>query len=124
MKTLLNGRSNKAFTALFHAAPPENRRHPTRKATGTTASLYYNVFGERLDIVAIGGTPDIFQQPMHMLDLTFQQRLLYGFSLKASAKNLLNEQYVFAHTYKGNDFVHQEYGLGRVYSVGVTYNVD
>ncbi|MEX0821218.1 MAG: TonB-dependent receptor, partial [Rhodothermales bacterium] len=90
---------------------------------GTTASVYYNVFGPRLDRVAVGGTPNIFEQPRHVVDLTFRQRLLFDFSLKASVKNLLDERTVFAHTFKGRQFVAEEFGYGRSFSLGLSYDL-
>lgn len=91
--------------------------------SGTTASVYYNVFGERLDRVATGGTPNIFEQPRHIIDVTFKQRLLFEFSLKASVKNLLDETSVYSQTYKGDRYVAEEYGFGRSYSLGITYEL-
>ena len=91
---------------------------------GTTVGAYYNIFGARLDRVATGGTPNIYEQPMHQLDVTMDQRLFFGFALKGSVKNVLNQAHEFAHTYKRNFFVSESYGFGRLYSLGVSYNIE
>ncbi|MDE2727602.1 MAG: TonB-dependent receptor, partial [Gemmatimonadota bacterium] len=58
--------------------------------TGTLVSVHYNVFGERLSEVSTGGTPNAFEQPAGMLDITGSQRLWDRVTLKFSAKNLLD----------------------------------
>lgn len=91
--------------------------------SGTTASLYYNVFGPRLDRVAVGGTPNVYERPRHLVDWTFGQRLFLDFSLRASVQNLLDAKTVFSHAFKGTEFVAEEYGYGRSFSLGVRYDL-
>ncbi|NJK31057.1 MAG: hypothetical protein HC927_00845 [Deltaproteobacteria bacterium] len=43
---------------------------------GTNVRLMYNSFGPRIEAVSAYGLPDIYQQPMHMIDVTASQRLL------------------------------------------------
>ena len=57
---------------------------------GTQARVLYNVFGERIDSVGASGQPNRWEQPRHQLDLTLAQRLPRGFSLRFTAKNILN----------------------------------
>lgn len=61
-----------------------------RADSGTQARLLYNVAGERIDSVGASGQPNRWEQPRHQLDLTVSQRLPRGFSLRFTAKNLLN----------------------------------
>ena len=91
---------------------------------GATASAYYNVFGRRLDRVAAGGTPNIFERPRHIVDLTVKKDLWFNFSIKGSAKNLLNQKTVFAHTYQSHDFIAESYSFGRSFSLGLSYALD
>ncbi|MBD3334445.1 MAG: outer membrane beta-barrel protein [Candidatus Eisenbacteria bacterium] len=70
--------------------------HPSGR---TSASLIYNVFGERLDAVGIREMPDIYERPRHMLDMTLQHQL-GGYSLKLALENLLAEDTRFAHEYQ------------------------
>ncbi|MEA2064624.1 MAG: TonB-dependent receptor [Gemmatimonadota bacterium] len=90
---------------------------------GTTASLIYNVFGERLSAVSLGGTPDIYEQPRGLLDLTFKQRIWGDVSFKFAAKNLLNSAVEKVYTYKGRDFPSRLFRLGRTFTFGVSYSV-
>ncbi|SHK58521.1 TonB-dependent receptor [Rhodothermus profundi] len=88
---------------------------------GTTVSLHYHVFRPRLKEVGLGGTPDTYERPRHLLDLNVSQRLLATLSLKISAKNLLNARYRVSHTYKGREYVTRAYGSGRAFSIGLRY---
>ena len=93
-------------------------------STGSTVSLYYNIFGRRLAEVSLGGTPDVFEEPRGDLDLLLSQRLPFGFTVKASAKNLLNDDYRLTQAYKGRDYVVRSYERGREFSLGFSYSID
>lgn len=92
--------------------------------SGTTAGLYYNIFGERLSEVSLGGTPNIYEQPRGTLDLTASQRVWSGLTIKASGKNLLDTSIRKVHHFKEVDYVSREHKLGRTYSLGLTYNIE
>jgi TonB-dependent receptor len=91
--------------------------------SGSGFGVYYNIFGRRLSEVGAGGTPGIFEKPHADLDLTFSQRILAGFTLKGSVKNALNSDIVKAHTYKGVDYITNQYNTGRTFSLGVNYEL-
>lgn len=59
---------------------------------GTGARLLYNIVGPRLAQVGSGGLDDVYEHPRGMLDITVQQKLLDGLSLKLEGKNLLNSE--------------------------------
>jgi TonB-dependent receptor len=61
-----------------------------REKSGTTARLLYNTFGKRIAFVGGQGAPNIYELPVHSLDLTLQQRVYKGLSLSGSAFNMLN----------------------------------
>jgi TonB-dependent receptor len=56
-----------------------------------TASLIYNVFGERLYVAGRNGAPDGFEQPFHSLDLTYAWYPTDTMTIKVKAQNLLDE---------------------------------
>jgi TonB-dependent receptor len=56
---------------------------------GTTITLAYSEFGERLYIVSNAGA-DVYEQPAPQLDLIFSQRIGRHWKFRFSAKNLLN----------------------------------
>ena len=90
---------------------------------GLSASLFYNVFGERLYAVSVGGVPDLFEQPRHVVDFVASQRLLSNFTLKLSAKNLLNDPFLIQHELGGQNYITNRYTYGRTFSVGVSYSL-
>jgi outer membrane receptor protein involved in Fe transport len=57
-----------------------------------TASLIYNVFGERLFVAGRNGAPDGFEQPFHSVDLTYTWFPSDSLTIKAKAQNLLEEE--------------------------------
>jgi TonB-dependent receptor len=92
-----------------------------RGTRGTVASVYYNVFGERLATVAPPGTPDIFEQPAPTLDLVISQRLGRAWRLGFKAQNLLDPAIEQTQTYRGVEYVRAVYHRGRVYSLSIDW---
>ncbi|MFC6635643.1 TonB-dependent receptor domain-containing protein [Microbulbifer taiwanensis] len=56
-----------------------------------SATLGYNVFGERLYLAGRNGAPDAFEQPFHSLDLTYSWYPTEEITVKAKMQNLLDE---------------------------------
>jgi len=59
--------------------------------TKHTASLAYNVFGERLYVAGRNGAPDGFEQPFHSLDVIYSWYPTDAIKLKAKVQNLMDE---------------------------------
>ena len=89
--------------------------------SGTSVGLFYNLFGDRLNFVALGLTPDVYEQARGSLDFTFRQPLASGIAVKATAKNLTGASYRLVQELNGETFVTEEYPLGQSFSVGVSY---
>jgi outer membrane receptor protein involved in Fe transport len=88
---------------------------------GLAAGLYYNLFGDRLAEVSLGGTPDVYEKAHGTLDLTFSMPVNHAYRLKFSASNLLDSPYREIYRYKGKEFTAQRYQTGRSFSLGLTY---
>ena len=56
-----------------------------------TATLAYNVFGERLYVAGRLGAPDGYEQPFHSLDVTYDWYPTENITVKAKLRNLLDE---------------------------------
>jgi TonB-dependent receptor len=89
---------------------------------GTSATVLFNIFGERLSEVSLGGTPDVMEQPRGMLDFNFKQRIWNNISLKFAAKNILDAETRKIYPYKGQEFVSRAYRYGRSFSLGIGYS--
>lgn len=74
--------------------------------SGTSASLLFNLTGERI-YITLGKGPDIYEQPPATLDFVFTQRLRPGLKLKFTARNLTDP--IFKRTYGAEE-------SGKVYS--------
>jgi hypothetical protein len=57
---------------------------------GPRVVVVYNVFGPRIAEVGAGGAPDVYEQPVHQLDVVASQSLPMGFSLGLKAENLID----------------------------------
>ncbi|MEW5741977.1 MAG: TonB-dependent receptor [Myxococcota bacterium] len=87
---------------------------------GTEAGVFYNVYGPRISEVGILEVPDIYEQPVHRLDLTVSQRLPAGFQLKVSASNLLGQSVRF--TQGDIEVLNTPPGLAFFASLAWTFN--
>jgi TonB-dependent receptor len=90
---------------------------------GTSIGLDYNVFGKRIALVSLGGTPDVYEMPFHMLNFSFNQVLVDGLKLKITAKNLLDQKVSKVHLYKDTEYPVYQYKVGRVFSIGLNYSI-
>jgi TonB-dependent receptor len=57
-----------------------------------TASLGYNVFGERLYVAGRNGAPDGFEQPFHSVDVVYSWYPTDRMTFKAKLQNILGEK--------------------------------
>jgi hypothetical protein len=90
--------------------------------TGTTASVYYNLFGRRLSQVSPPGTPNVYEEPSPTLDVILGQSLGTGWKASLSVKNLLNPAAEETYTYRGRDYLRSSRVRGITTSLGVTYS--
>jgi len=61
---------------------------------GTDIGVFYNVKGETLEIVGIGLSPDVYTEPFHSLNFTFNQKLgkKKNTVIDFKVSNILNDQ--------------------------------
>jgi TonB-dependent receptor len=89
--------------------------------SGSTLSVYYNVFGERLSQVSPPGTPNVFEQPAPTLDVIWNQKFRDRWKLTISAKNILDRAAEETYTYRGIDYLRSSHRRGVTTSLGLTY---
>ncbi|MDP5169333.1 MAG: TonB-dependent receptor [Bacteroidia bacterium] len=93
-----------------------------REKAGLTASLNFNVFGPRLFAVG-GAAPDIYEQPRPSLNFSISKDIWKGWSVRFRANNILNPEYKFTQTFKGQEFFFRNNTVGRTFSLGLTYQI-
>lgn len=60
--------------------------------SGTTATVLYHYFGERISEVGVEGAPDLIEQPFGELNTVFIHELSDNWRMTLKGKNLLNER--------------------------------
>jgi len=92
-------------------------------AIGFNAALNYNIFGDRLETVRRGRTPNIFERSYGTLNFVSSKRLGKHLKLKFSAENLLNPEIETTQRFKDIDFVNTSNTIGRSFKLGVSYDI-
>jgi len=61
---------------------------------GMQINLLYNVIGKRIVFVGDVSTPDIYEMPHNLLDISFSQKIWKFISIKGGVQDILNEEIV------------------------------
>jgi len=85
--------------------------------TGTTATLLYHYFGERITEVGIEGAPDLYEQPFGELNFVFIRELNDNWKIQAKGRNLLDER---SEVTQGG-LISTAYNRGRQFSLQMDY---
>ncbi len=93
----------------------------TQPRWGTTLSVYYNVFGERLSRISPPGTPNVYEQPAPSLNLVWSQSFGVGWKFTASVRNLLDSEAHETLAYRDVVYDRIRYKRGVTASVGLSY---
>lgn len=91
----------------------------TMPGTGTSISLLYNRFGERISEVATVFTLDVKEQPRDVVDVTITQRLFETLELKLSGRDVLEQEQRFT---QGNELVRAN-KRGASYALGISFKL-
>ena len=62
-------------------------------SAGLRVSLQYNVYGRRLFAVGTFGTPDIYEMPRHLVDVTVSKSISKRIDMRLSVQDLLNARF-------------------------------
>jgi len=97
----------------------------TNDSIGFSATLSYNVQGQRLAITsAVKGVPDIYELPRHVLDLKISQKFWKHFNLSFTAYDLLNSPIRRSYNYKEGWVVdYDAYQFGTSYKLSLAYKL-
>ncbi|MCB0547559.1 MAG: TonB-dependent receptor [Phaeodactylibacter sp.] len=89
----------------------------------TKASLNFNVQGERLFLVSVGGTPDVYEQPFPSLNFRISQEVANNVNVTLGVGNILDPEFKRTHEFNGQEYFFRNYRNGRTISVGLSYKV-
>ncbi|MGH7475081.1 MAG: TonB-dependent receptor domain-containing protein [Longimicrobiales bacterium] len=85
----------------------------------TSATLLYNVVGDRIVNAAEAPLPDVYEQSRHVIDLSLMHEFPTGMSLKLDGKNLLDSPYEWLQ----GPVVRERYRVGRIVSLGLAWRL-
>jgi len=88
------------------------------------ANFNYNISGDKLSVVVKGGTPNIYEKARGQLDFNIRKKIGSHFTVKFSAKNLIDSPYQRTYEYQGQEYIYSQYNLGRTYSAGLSYSLN
>ncbi len=90
---------------------------------GLNTSLTYNRVGERISKVGVNDLGDIIEMPVDQIDFMISKKILENFSVKFSAKDILNQNRLFIQRTKDGDKVVDLYNQGRSFSLGFAFQL-
>lgn len=90
---------------------------------GTSVTVNYNVFGQRLVEVGRTGTPNVYEQPRPRLDVNILQKINERWGVRVAAQNLLNPEYRFEQELSNETFTTRRFTVGRRFVLGVSYQI-
>ncbi|MEX0617619.1 MAG: TonB-dependent receptor [Pseudohongiellaceae bacterium] len=103
----LQGQSDWLLNAQFGYEP----------VSGTTATLLYHYYGERIAELGTSGNPDLIEQPFGELNFILLREINDHWEFSFKAKNLLDQ---FSEITQSGNIV-TRYSKGREYSVNISY---
>lgn len=89
-----------------------------------SANINYNVIGKRIVEVGVNKTGDIVTQPRHQIDINFSKILFSNFMLKVAVKDLLAQDEVTIQQTRFGNKTADRIKRGRVFSVGISYQLN
>jgi outer membrane receptor protein involved in Fe transport len=90
---------------------------------GLNSTIDFNKFGDRMTETNVD-TPDIYESSEGMLNLNVSKSFLKNFSLGFQVKNLLDSKFKKSVTYNNQDFIYQQYEVGRTYTLSLSYSIN
>lgn len=91
--------------------------------SGWEVALAYNVSGQKLYNISLFATPDVYEQPISMLNLKVSKRVGDHFQVSLSARNLLDAVNRKTLDFKGQDYVAESFTIGRTFGVTLTCQI-
>ena len=86
-------------------------------AAGWSGTALYNVVGRRITEAGFQPFDDVYEQPRHLVDLSLQAPVTGALSLRADARNLLDDPVVLMQ----GDVTRLRYRTGRTFSLGARW---
>lgn len=90
---------------------------------GFNTSIIYNKVGSRIARVGVNDLGDIIEKPVDLIDFNISKKIFDKFTIKFSAKDLLNQDRLFIQQTTEGDRVSDLVKTGRSFSLGLAYQL-
>ncbi len=85
--------------------------------------LSFHMYGPRLSEISEGKNPDVYEQAFPQLDFSIRKGIGTQLDIRFAASNLLDAPFRRSMTYKGREYLIQEYRPGVTFSLGIRYRL-
>lgn len=89
--------------------------------TGLEISLGYNVSGQKLYNISLFATPDVYEQPVSLLNFKAGMRFAKYFQASITARNLLNSRNLKTNTFNDVEYIAESSAIGRTIGLSLAY---
>lgn len=91
--------------------------------SGWEVALSYNVSGPKLYNISLFATPDVYEQPVSMLNLKIARRFAENYQMSLTVKNILNSVPSRVLHFNGKNYIAESYPIGRTIGASLTYQI-
>ena len=86
-------------------------------------TLTFNVFGPRLSYITEANTPDVYEQPRHMMNFISTKRLGEHVSVGLKIRNILNAAFLQEFDNDRLSFIYERYREGTSFEISIGYSL-
>ncbi len=88
---------------------------------GLTSNLSYTYNAAKLTIVNPSGIPDVYQKAINNLVFNINKKIGKSFIATFEMKNILDTRLTNIYNYNGNEYLYNDFGLGREFNIKLAY---
>ena len=91
--------------------------------SGWEIALSYNVSGKKLYNISLFATPDVYEQPMSLLNFKLSKKIAEYYQVSFTARNILNAINEKTYDFHGKEYVAESNSIGRTFGFSLTYHL-
>lgn len=95
----------------------------SKSEIGLDANLGFNIAGPKITLITQGGTPNVYQEPIPMLDFNASKTVGRSWVVGVSANNILNAIDERTYSFSGESYVFQGFRPGTTFSLSLKYKI-
>lgn len=90
---------------------------------GMEAAVSYYVSDRRLYSIALFATPDVYEEPVSMLNLKLSKDIAKSFQLAFTAKNLLDAELKKTQAYRNEEYIAESFRVGSTFALQLSFRI-